>query len=287
MNEFPVSVRHALQRLTRRLALGLFLETWPVWAVASLLVSGVVVLVARLFVADMAPFLPWFWLAPLVASVPALFVCVRRMYRPAHVLALADALAGGDGLLLALSERPDTAWAGAAALQRIAMLPLPRLRPWRQLRLIPPSLAFLGIALLVPQRVMPASSQNALASQIVADVTAGVAAMKKEQLITPEEEKKLEQEIERIRRGAARRVDASSWEAADAMQERVAASLAAKRDAVKWAQESLARYGAAAQAGAPGSGANASNLAGEAAELTKALSRLSKRAARRRTVGAE
>jgi len=274
MQELPVSVRRALHRLTRRLAIGLFLEVWPAWAVGSLLLAGTVVLIARLFLPHLTSIVPWFWLAPVVAAIPALFVCARRMYRPAHVLAIADALAGGDGLLLALSERPDSAWTGAAALARVATLPLPRVRPWRQLRLIPPSLAFLAIALLVPQRVTPVGAQNAIASHVVADVTAGVAAMKKEQLITPEEEKKLEQEIERIRRGAAKRVDASSWEAADAMQERVAASLATKQDAVKWAQQSLARYGAAAQAGANSSSGTTSSMAADAAELTKALSRL-------------
>jgi hypothetical protein len=58
------------------------------------------------------------------------------------------------------------------------------------------------------------------------------------------------------------------------MQERMAASLAAKQDAVKWAQQALARYGAAAQAGASAAGATQSSLASDAAELSKALSRL-------------
>jgi hypothetical protein len=58
------------------------------------------------------------------------------------------------------------------------------------------------------------------------------------------------------------------------MQEKMAASLAAKQDAVKWAQQTLARYGAAAQSGASATGATGSSPAADAAELTKALSRL-------------
>jgi hypothetical protein len=147
------------------------------------------------------------------------------------------------------------------------------MQPWRQLRLVPLASAFFVVALLVPQRVT-AGSQQAVAANVVAAVNASVAAMKNEQLLTPVEEKKLDQEIERIRRDAGKRVDASSWEAADAMQERMAASLAAKQDAVKWAQQTLARFGAAAQSGSSAAGSSGSSPAADAAELTKALSRL-------------
>jgi hypothetical protein len=274
MQDLPVSVRRALRRLTRRLAVGLFLEVWPAWAVAGLLVAGTSVLIARLFFPPLAPYLPWFWLMPVVAALPALVLCLRRVYRPAQVLALADSLAGGDGLLLALSERPDAAWSEAQALQRIATLRLPSVRPWHQLRLVPVSMLFFVVALLIPQRTLPRAGDNAVAANVVADVRASVEAMKKEALLTPEEEKKLDQEIERIRQGAARRVDAASWEAADSMQQKMEAGLAAKQDAVKWAQQSLARYGAAAQAGGSAAGAAASSPASDAAELQKALSRL-------------
>jgi hypothetical protein len=88
-------------------------------------------------------------------------------------------------------------------------------------------------------------------------------------LISPAEEERLEEEIERIRRGAERRVDASSWEAADALRERVVAGLSEKQDAIKWAEESLSRYASAAQTGA-GTQAQAEAQA----ELGKALERL-------------
>jgi hypothetical protein len=120
MHEFPVPVRRALRRLTRRLAAGLFLEVWPPWAVGSLFVAGTLVLVARLFLPTASSLLAWLWLAPLVVAIPAVIVCVRRVYRPQQVLALADSLTGGNGLLLALSERPDAAWFDARALDRIA-----------------------------------------------------------------------------------------------------------------------------------------------------------------------
>lgn len=275
MNQLPLSVRAALRRLSRRLAIGLFLEIWPVWAVGSLLIAGALVVIARLFVAQVAPYLAWFWLAPLVAALPALALSVRRGYRPAEVVALADSLAGGDGLLLALTECPDAAWSESDVLRRVARHPLPSLHPWRQLRLVPAAMAFLAVAFLVPQRIGADGSRTAVADQVVAGAVSSLAAMKKDQLITREEEKKLEQEIQQIRLGAQGRVDAGSWEAADAMQQRMAATLAARQDAVKWAQESMSRYAAAAaQAGTNASNGNASSAAADAAELTKALQRL-------------
>jgi hypothetical protein len=67
MQELPVSVRRALHRLTRRLAIGLFLEIWPAWAVGGLLLAGTLVLIARLFIPQLGSVLPWLWLAPLIA----------------------------------------------------------------------------------------------------------------------------------------------------------------------------------------------------------------------------
>ena len=274
MNHLPVAVRSALRRLARRLAIGLFLDVWPAWAVASLLLAGVTALVCRLLVPAAASGLPWLWLAPIGAAIPAIAVCAVRAYRHSQVVAIADSLAGGDGLLLALAERPDASWAGSPLLERVAALPLPRLRPWRKLATLVPALAFLLAALLLPQRQQARAPQGVLADQVVNDLAATVVALKKEELITPEEERKLEEEIEKIRKDAGERVDSSSWEAADALKERVAADVAEKRDALKWTQESLARYAAAAQAGASDPSSKDAAAAGEGAELMKALSKL-------------
>jgi len=64
-------------------------------------------------------------------------------------------------------------------------------------------------------------------------------------------------------------VDASSWEAADAMREKIAASLNQKEDALNWAQESLARYAAAAQAGKAPTAAESDELANAIQKLAQ------------------
>ena len=120
MTDLPASVRPLLRRLTRRLAVGLFLEIWPRWAVASLLIAGTAALVCRIFFRGAAAVLPWVWLAPVLSILPVVVLCIRRAYRPAEIAALADSLAGGHGTLLTLWETNDPAWTGA--LERLAPL---------------------------------------------------------------------------------------------------------------------------------------------------------------------
>ncbi len=269
MSSVPVSLRPRLRRLARRLTIGLFLDVWPIRAIASLLLAGLVAVVCRLFLPAAAPYLAWLWLAPFVAAVPVVIFCVMRGYRPDEVVAIADWLNGGHGLMLTLMEQQDEAWAGR--LDEASTFALPRLRPWRRLAWLPAALAFLAVALSLPQRI-PRGSTTVLAEEIAGDLTTSLDALKQQQLVTPEEEKTLEREIERIRRAAEDRVDASAWEATDALRERVAAAVAEKRDAVKWAEETLGRYAAAAQA-APGGEVKPG---AETAELTRALENLAK-----------
>src|SRR5262245_11090061 len=175
MNELPVSVDRVLRRLSRRLTLGLFLDVWPPWAVASLLLAGVAVIACRLFVPGAASRLHWLWIAPLLTVVPALVIVVRRSYRPAEVAALADSLSGGHGRLLTLLETRDPAWAETPGFARVSTFPLPHLRPWRALSPIAPSAVFLLVALWLPQRIPAGASSTIVADEIAAGLSATVA----------------------------------------------------------------------------------------------------------------
>ncbi len=270
MHDMPPSVRPALRRLSRRLALGVFLDIWPAWAVASLLVAGIIALGCRMFLPGAASYLRWFWLAPVIVAVPALVISALRAYRPADVIAVADWLNGGRGMLLAVMETRDPAWIESALLQQGSAFAMPRVRPWRRLALVTAAAVFLGTALWVPQRA-PRRTNSVAADEIAGRLNAAVVELKQQELITPADEKSLDDEIERIRRGAETRMDASSWEAADALKEKLAADVAEKQNALKWAADSLARYSAAAQAGASDPGAQAS-----AAELASALEKLAR-----------
>lgn len=274
MSDMPAALAPGLRRLRRRLAIGLFLDIWPRWAVASVLVAGLFALTCRMLVPGAATLLPWLWLVPLFATLPVLIVCIRRAYRTDEVVALADWLTGGLGTWLTLYEKPDAGWAMRLPFGDPAKIPLPALRPWKKLAPLVPAMAFLAAALWLPQRVPPAQ-QPALAEEIAESLAATLAELKQQDLLAPEEEQKLEETIERISRSARERVDAASWEAADAAREEMAASLAEKRDAVKWAEQSLARFAAAAEASGPLDSTSEAGAA-QTAELTKALEQLAK-----------
>jgi len=261
-----------LRRLARRLAIGLYLDVWPMWAAGGLVLVGAVTVICRVFVPAASPFGPWLWLAPIVAAGPAFLIAHRRAYSPADVVTLADSLTGGTGTLVALFETGDAAWRDSALAARVDAVTLPRLRPWRRLLVVWPAAAFMAAAFWTPQR-LPPSPASPLATEMASRLEATLAELKQEQLVTAAEEARLDEEIERIRHSAERRVDAAAWEAADELRDRMAAGVAAKANALQWAEESLARYEAASKGAGAGAGDRevASALA---AELTKALERL-------------
>jgi hypothetical protein len=270
MNQVPGRMRPGLKRLGRQLAVGLFLDVWPAWAIASFLAAGAIAVTCRLFFPAAAPYLPWLWLAPALSLIPAGILCVVHRYRPHEVVALADSLGGGQGVLLTLTERADPTWVESPLVDHSLRFELPRLRPWRRLSALPVAAAFLSIGLWLPQRI-PSGDAGALADDIAGGLASTLEQLKQQDLVTPEDEQKLDEEIERIRRAAEERVDGSSWEAADAVREKMVAAVAAKQDAVKWAQDALRRYAAAAQ----GSGAGAqAGAKAEAAELAEAIAKL-------------
>jgi hypothetical protein len=269
MADLPLPTRRRLRQLAHRLALGLFLDIWPRWAAAALLAAGVTALGCRILVPAASRFLSWLWIAPALAIVPAAILCRLRAFTPGDVVAVADSLAGGNGTLLAVQETRDGAWTESPLLARASAYRLPRIHPWRALRPAAAAAVFLAAALAMPQRAVRASN-TAIADDLAKRLQATTAELKRQQMVTPEEEKALDEAIERIRRAAEQRVDASSWEAADALREKLAADVGEKQRAVKWAEDSLARYmAAAAGGGAPGSEA-------QAAELSKALEQLAK-----------
>jgi hypothetical protein len=244
MNPLPVPVASVLRRLRRRLTIGVFLDIWPRWALGSLLSAGVFALSCRLFLPRAASALNWLWLAPVIASIPAMLLTLSRSYRPEQIAALADSLNGGEGTLLAVLEIQDSSWVSSRAIAGFSQFPMPRLRVWRKLCAIVPAAAFLATALMMPQRTT-AAAKGMLANDIAADLQATLNELKKQDVITPNEDKQFQDEIERIRKDASEKLDASSWEASDAMREKFAAKLAEKQDAMKWAADSLSNFAAA------------------------------------------
>ena len=215
-----------LRRLSRRLAIGLYLDAWPPWAAGSLLLAGVVTLICRVFF-------------PAAFATPALAVAgagprsgsrtrssaTGALYSPADVVALADSLTGGTGT--AAGAVRDRRYRVARVRARGVGIGRGRSRGCgrgARLAVIAPAAGVPGRGVLAAA-ARAASTDAPLADDIAADLDATLAELKQQELITPAEEARLEEEIERIRQSAEHRVDASSWEAADALREQVAAGV--------------------------------------------------------------
>jgi hypothetical protein len=272
MSHLPDPVRSVLRRLRYRLAIGVFLDYWPRWAAASLLLAGIVALTCRLWFPGVE--LPLLWIAPIIAGIPALIQSARHFYRPDHIAAIADSLGGGQGTLLALLETQDPAWTEFCEIKKFSTFPFPRFQVWRRFAMLVPAAAFLVIALMLPQRI-PAAAKTALANDIAAELKIKLEALKKQDMIAPSEEKELQAEIERIRKDSLERVDASTWEASDSMREKFAAKIAEKQDAVKWAADVLSRFSKTGESGSANAGASGSaNSDVKTGELGAAIDKL-------------
>jgi hypothetical protein len=265
MDYLPHSIVRVLRKVARRVAVGQFFQIWPRWGTVAFLIAGFIALICRIFFPNGAHLLPFVWAVPVLSVLVTACLTFNRRYNPMEIAAIADSLGGGDGTLLAILETRDGSWNGAlAALSRLS---LPRLRVRRHVWPLCTAAVFLTVCLLLPQRVLTVSDNQVAATEIAADLKATVAKLKEQELVTPDEERKLDEEIERIRKSALQHMDASSWDAADALREKAVASVADKHDALKWAQESLARFTVAAQSGDL-------NVEAQTKELAEAITRL-------------
>jgi hypothetical protein len=274
MSNLPDPVRSVLRRLRYRLAIGVFLDFWPRWAVASLLLAGIVALTCRLWFPGVAFGFSWVWIAPAIAGIPASIQSARNFYQPGHIAAIADSLSGGHGTLLALLETRDRAWMDFCGIKEFSTFRFPRFHIWRKLVMLAPAAAFLIIALMIPRRI-PAASNTVLANDIAAELKTKLEELKKQDAIAPSEEKELQAEIERIRKDSLERVDSTTWEASDSMREKFAAKISEKQDAMKWAADALSRFSKSEESGSANAGeSGGANSDIKAGELGAAIDKL-------------
>jgi hypothetical protein len=134
---------------------------------------------------------------------------------------------GGEGTLLAVLEVQDPAWVNSRAITDFSQFSLPRLRCLAKAWRIGTSRRISGHC-ADDAAAHPGASNGVLANDIAADLQAALNELKKQDVITPNEDKEFQEEIERIRKDATEKLDSSSWEASDAMREKFAAKVAEK-----------------------------------------------------------
>ncbi|WP_375754684.1 hypothetical protein [Corallococcus exercitus] len=182
----------------------------PVWATATACV------LFRLLLRDLAV-----WAVPplVIAGLVWWFVRARsRGVSLEYAAVLADRSANAGGLLLTRLERPVGEW--ELSLNQFARQVKPPDVPWRRpVGALLGALVFLAVGFLVPLPALRASNINAAAATQVAAVQAQAEALAREEPLGPDVEEELRRLSEEVAQG---RFDSADWEAADALEQRLA-----------------------------------------------------------------
>ncbi|WP_223638473.1 hypothetical protein [Corallococcus sp. EGB] len=182
----------------------------PLWALATacvlsrmLLRDGVVWALPPLFVAGLV----WWFVRARSRGVSLEYAAV-----------LADRSVNAGGLLLTRLERPVGEW--ELSLNQFAQLVKPPDVPWRRpVGALLGALVFLAVGFLVPLPAPRSSNINAAAATQVAAVQAQAEALAREEPLGPDVEEELRRLSEEVAQG---RFDSADWEAADALEQRLA-----------------------------------------------------------------
>ncbi|MBN8231136.1 hypothetical protein JYK02_26805 [Corallococcus macrosporus] len=182
----------------------------PVWATATACV------LCRLLLRDLAV-----WAVPplVIAGLAWWFVRARsRGVSLEYAAVLADRSANAGGLLLTRLERPVGEW--ELSLNQFARQVKPPEVPWRRpVGALLGALVFLAVGFLVPLPALRTSNINAAAATQVAAVQAQAEALAREEPLGPDVEEELRRLSEEVAQG---RFDSADWEAADALEQRLA-----------------------------------------------------------------
>ncbi|NNB91009.1 hypothetical protein [Corallococcus exiguus] len=182
----------------------------PLWAMATACV------LSRLLLRDLAV-----WAVPplVIAGLAWWFVRARsRGVSLEYAAVLADRSANAGGLLLTRLERPVGEW--ELSLNQFAQQVKPPEVPWRRpVGALLGALLFLAVGFLVPLPALRTTNINAAAATQVAAVQAQAEALAREEPLGPDVEEELRRLSEEVAQG---RFDSADWEAADALEQRLA-----------------------------------------------------------------
>ncbi|NPD29042.1 hypothetical protein [Corallococcus exiguus] len=182
----------------------------PLWAMATACV------LSRLLLRDLSV-----WALPplVIAGLAWWFVRARsRGVSLEYAAVLADRSANAGGLLLTRLERPVGEW--ELSLNQFAQQVKPPEVPWRRpVGALLGALVFLAVGFLVPLPALRTSNINAAAATQVAAVQAQAEALAREEPLGPDVEEELRRLSEEVAQG---RFDSADWEAADALEQRLA-----------------------------------------------------------------
>lgn len=242
-----------IQRYHRRLELGRFLARAADWLAAFLFVFGAAVLLTKLWLADYWPSVLWLG-AVAVPLVLAAGILSRRRggYSRSESAALLDRKLETGGLLMTLAEHPDDHWSGRLPeVETVWRKSLPKVRPVRLIKVLALPALFAVGSCFVPLREAQTEPvlRNTAARQAVEELDETLNLLEKAEVLDPEDEKRLREEIEKLAEESRQTpLTHEKWETVDTLREELRRQLDTSTLQVSKARDAAA---ALAEANAP------------------------------------
>ncbi len=223
-----------LQRIRRRLQLGLFLKSFVDWVVVFCLLAGCLLLATKLFWPDLWPFMLWSLLAVIPVIGGAWLVSRRNPWHDDQSVAMLDRRIGAGGLLMTLVETPDDQWEDhLPAAEQVWRKALPTLRPVRAIKHLIVPVAFLLVTCLIPPRTIQSlqMTPSTVSTTEVARLENMLHELDERDVLSEEDKDELEEEIEKLARETRfNPLTHENWETVDALQQKMDLKLANRQN---------------------------------------------------------
>lgn len=209
----------------RRVMFGEFLHRAADALAIFLFVFGSAVLVVRLAVPGLWPHVLWLAVAAVPVAAAAWWLARRKLQSRRETIAMLDKRLEAGGLLMTLSERPDSEWqAHLPQVQALWKNALPRLFPRRFASYLALPLVFAVAACFVPLREAKATpvTPRAVAQNATQQLEELKDSLDEAQVLEEEEKKQFEEEVAKLQQETKETpLTHENWETVDALTEKL------------------------------------------------------------------
>ncbi|MGE3316674.1 MAG: hypothetical protein AB7O26_16275 [Planctomycetaceae bacterium] len=213
-----------VQRHSRRLAFGRFLERFAEWFAGFLFAFGAIVLLVKLLSPELWPQVLWIGLAAIPVTIAAWSISRRSPYSRTESIAMIDRKLDAGGLLMTLSEKPDEEWAERLPVESAWKNVLPKLRPVRVARFLLLPLAFAAAACLIPPREARTElvRPNVVGREAADQLGESLKLLEEANVLEEKDEKELREAIEKLAIETENTpLTHEKWETVDALREKL------------------------------------------------------------------
>jgi hypothetical protein len=189
-----------VDRYSRRLALGRFLERFAEWFAGFLFAFGAIVLAVKLVAPNLWPHVLWIGLAAVPVTIVAWVLSRRSPFTRTESIAMIDRKLDAGGLLMTLCEMPDETWAEKLPVEASWRNVLPKLRPVRVARFLVLPITFAAAACRSPPREARTEQirMNAVGKEATDQLGESLKMLEEANILEEKDENELREAIEKL-----------------------------------------------------------------------------------------